>query len=1273
MNLGRIVTAPCNNTPPLPDARCNDPVFALLNPNICGTSSQLIIKPSVALCCLLGGVQFKAVVVSNGQEKDVTAQTTFTTSNPDVAVVGATSGNATGVGDGESIITATYSTLTSSASMSVLGDGVGCSCCDDIRVGLMVLLDISQSMTQSFGGSYSRKLDFGKAAAKRFIGEINGRKDVVGLATFDDSAYTQLSGLVSTPATVAAMVDAINSIGQLTGYKAAVNAAIATLNAASVDNRVLVVISDGADTSKVANDASDTLTALNAFKASGGSVIVLGTRTAGMEFSFLETFSTGGFFVNSYSAVAVDALNFFSGIKGYVCAGNCVPAGDDFEAKGQLNYCGFKNWTVRGGHVDLIGNQFLDFLPGNGLYVDLAGADAPHGGIMESKVSYALTKDHAYRLSLNLAGNQRAAGAPNTVNMRIFGRNNDGLSNPAAAPVPTVNNSGAALSTTPTYKYVYTYTNANGETAPSPSASATPTTANATISVQTTASASATAINIYRTTGATPDSAYYLIATIAPTAPAYVDHMNEADMLAAFLAGTLDACAVAPTTNTTGSQVNYLNQSVTINDYQQPFLPQSFTFTAPDNISVWISFQQTATPAGAPSAGLLLDNVSFDDATNIVNLLADNFTNENLVYVAPACGSGMFPYQTTGFQYVNSSVPATLPVMTSNTAPLGVVSDSNNEAHAYDPLDGTGNCHGNFLAGPGTNPAWWIQYRFLVPGYLYTNFKATSYTMKLLTTGSVSGVYQFPLDWVFQGSNDGSTWTTLDTHASDTSFFNASPVAVTKTFSISNTTAYQYYRLTITHWNFSSGLGSDQGSYFCILSMTGSGNSYFQTTIPTTVTAYGYAYGYCGCYGTGCLDAPPPVQLPDPNPLPNIEAPGYTPPKQFTSTQQACATCGAGTSQVVADDSGIGTQTRVESADGTYFNFVTPPILNIICWTFTGSSAFTLSVNGSNDGINWVKIFLTTGRGFAANPSGDVDVSATTSRASCCTFDAVQYKYFKLVYDKTKATLTLFSFGGVVFSTTQQLCKSATATSLVSQASADASAQAQALALAQATIQCIQTFSATESFTAVCPIGKAGQSVTKTVTYISLISLADAIAQALAQATAQAQAAISCACVDSSAGAIVFKLDTTVTPYPAVKCVSGLTGHITKVTASLTGYQHTRPVYSRMVLVSPKGTIVELFRNCGGNVNVSGVNLVFDDAAGSSLNASTMVSGTFKPTQLGVFAAYLQPCPSGTPSNTLAAFIGEDPNGAWTLYGWTILTADGGQIVGGFSLNITSV
>ena len=82
---------------------------------------------------------------------------------------------------------------------------------------------------------------------------------------------------------------------------------------------------------------------------------------------------------------------------------------DNFNSEnggvGKLNYTNFLNWSVTDGTVDLIGNDFYDFLPGNGLYVDMDGSTGNAGKLI-SKTFFAL-EPGMYELKFNLAGNQR--------------------------------------------------------------------------------------------------------------------------------------------------------------------------------------------------------------------------------------------------------------------------------------------------------------------------------------------------------------------------------------------------------------------------------------------------------------------------------------------------------------------------------------------------------------------------------------------------------------------------------------------------------------------------------------------------------------------------------------------------------------------------------------------------------------------------------------------------------------------------------------------------
>jgi hypothetical protein len=93
---------------------------------------------------------------------------------------------------------------------------------------------------------------------------------------------------------------------------------------------------------------------------------------------------------------------------------------DNFNAEhggtGILNYNAFANWTVSDGTVDLIGNGFFDFFPGNGLYVDLDGSTG-NAGTMTTTSSLGLSAGMTYILQFDLGGSMR--GDVNTAEVNV--------------------------------------------------------------------------------------------------------------------------------------------------------------------------------------------------------------------------------------------------------------------------------------------------------------------------------------------------------------------------------------------------------------------------------------------------------------------------------------------------------------------------------------------------------------------------------------------------------------------------------------------------------------------------------------------------------------------------------------------------------------------------------------------------------------------------------------------------------------------------------------
>jgi hypothetical protein len=91
------------------------------------------------------------------------------------------------------------------------------------------------------------------------------------------------------------------------------------------------------------------------------------------------------------------------------------------------------------------------------------------------------------------------------------------------------------------------------------------------------------------------------------------------------------------------------------------------------------------------------------------------------------------------------------------------------------------------------SPTGWLRYDFGA---------GNAQTVKRYSVVSADVANRDPKTWTFQGSNDGSTWTTLDTQ-SNQAFLTRNHA---DTYNIGNTTAYRYYQIDVTANNGASTL-----------------------------------------------------------------------------------------------------------------------------------------------------------------------------------------------------------------------------------------------------------------------------------------------------------------------------------------------------------------------------------------------------------------------------------------------------------------------------------
>jgi hypothetical protein len=156
-------------------------------------------------------------------------------------------------------------------------------------------------------------------------------------------------------------------------------------------------------------------------------------------------------------------------------------------------------------------------------------------------------------------------------------------------------------------------------------------------------------------------------------------------------------------------------------------------------------------------------------------------------------------------------------------------------------------------------------------------------------------------------------------------------------------------------------------------------------------------------------------------------------------------------------------------------------------------------------------------------------------------------------------------------------------------------------------------------------------------------------------------------------------------PYPSDLSVSGVTGTVTKVTATLHGFEHSFPQDVDVLLVGPQGQTSYLMSDVGDSSGAerSPADFTFDDSATPIPclgPTDRLQGGTYAPANDPVSPPYdctidpdvfPAPAPAGPYGAALSVFNGVDPNGTWSLYVVDDEGEDFGSIGGGWSLDLT--
>ena len=146
-------------------------------------------------------------------------------------------------------------------------------------------------------------------------------------------------------------------------------------------------------------------------------------------------------------------------------------------------------------------------------------------------------------------------------------------------------------------------------------------------------------------------------------------------------------------------------------------------------------------------------------------------------------------------------------------------------------------------------------------------------------------------------------------------------------------------------------------------------------------------------------------------------------------------------------------------------------------------------------------------------------------------------------------------------------------------------------------------------------------------------------------------------------------------PYPSTINISGVTGLVGKVTATLSNFNHTYPHDVSVLLVSPAGISTLLMSHSAdlGAPEVN-VNFTFDDSAPAPLPQSGSAgSGSWQPSAYSPAPVFANPAPAAPYGATMLVFNNANPNGTWSLFVLDDSPGDQGGISNGWSLAITTL
>lgn len=159
----------------------------------------------------------------------------------------------------------------------------------------------------------------------------------------------------------------------------------------------------------------------------------------------------------------------------------------------------------------------------------------------------------------------------------------------------------------------------------------------------------------------------------------------------------------------------------------------------------------------------------------------------------------------------------------------------------------------------------------------------------------------------------------------------------------------------------------------------------------------------------------------------------------------------------------------------------------------------------------------------------------------------------------------------------------------------------------------------------------------------------------------------------SSTNSITLRDNRTASPYPSTIAVSGLSGTVGNVTATLVNAGHTYPQDISALVVGPDAQNTALLMAGAGTAPMEAATVTFDDNAATALPPGQILTGAYRPASYLPSVTLPAPAPGGPYGSVLSVFNGKAPNGTWSLYMNDQAAGDSGAVTNGWQLTFTMI